>query len=260
MPEVGAAERRGYTTVWASGPALPELTRLDELAAATQNCLISTSIVAADLFSADDVLAANARLSAKYPGRVVFGLGGAHGSRPLGRLNDYFDQLDAGSPAVTSTDRLLSALGPKMLDLARDRTAGAIPVFATPAYTASAREQLGNDAALIIQQMVVVDDDPERARAQGRLWLGLLRDLEAGYGRHFARMGFSSSAITNLEEEMVDALIAWGTAESVAKRLREQRDAGADHVAIVALPVGGEAHATTQWWALADALGIDRAA
>src|SRR6185437_5192555 len=108
---------------------------------------------------------------ASCPGRLVLGLGGAHGPRPLSVLGDYLDRISA----VPRESRLLAALGHRMLGLARDRTAGALPVLVTPDYTASARDALG-DAALVVEQMVVLETDPAQARAHAA---GLLRFMRA---------------------------------------------------------------------------------
>jgi len=109
------------------------------------------------------------------PGRLIVGLGGAHEPSPPSALTAYLDRLEP----VPATARVLAALGPRMLDLARDRAAGAFPVLVTPDYTASARSRLGDDTTLAIEQLVVVDADPRRARAIARGPLGFLGRLPA---------------------------------------------------------------------------------
>ena len=95
-------------------------------------------------------------------GRFVLGLGGPQTARPLARLETYLDELD-----VPADRTLLAALGPKKLEMARRRAAGAIALLVTPDYTAQARAILG-DAVLVISQFVVLDTDPDSARRTAR--------------------------------------------------------------------------------------------
>jgi DNA-binding CsgD family transcriptional regulator len=96
---------------------------------------VASGIISVDRFGADEVSALYTGLQATHPGRFVVGLGGAHGPHPLQTLTSYLDRLEA----VPATARVMAALGPKMLDLARRRAAGAFPVLVTPGYTAGAR-------------------------------------------------------------------------------------------------------------------------
>ena len=123
-------------------------------------------------------------LAAEAPGRVVVGLGGPQQQpRPLRALGHYLDQLDAADPPVPAQRRILAALGPRKLALARDRAAGAVPLLVNPGYTAQARAVLGADRALVISQMVVLDADPVRARELARGPLGFLAAGEAATAR-----------------------------------------------------------------------------
>ena len=126
-----------------------------------------------------------AELEASYPGRFVVGLGGAHGSDPMGTINDDLDRLDG---AIPSSARVMAALGPKMLELARTPAGGALPVLVTPEYTERARSTLGDDTTLAVEQLVVVDTDAERAWAAARVPFGFLGTLPA-YQANFRRMG-----------------------------------------------------------------------
>src|SRR5207302_7181977 len=107
-------------------------------------------------------------VEASHPGRLVVGLGGAHGQKPFDTLTNYLDRLDA----VPAASRVLAALGPRMLRLASERSAGAYPVLVTPDYTAEARRELGDDTTLALDQLTVLEDDPDRARAIARGPLG----------------------------------------------------------------------------------------
>ena len=121
-----------------------------------------------------------------------------------------------------------------MLELARDRTAGALPVLITTEYAARARQILGPDRALAVEQLVVLETDPSRAREIGRGPLHFLTKLP-GYAASFRRMGFTEDELSKLDNRLVDAVIAWGDESSVQARVNELRDAGADHVALSVL-------------------------
>jgi probable F420-dependent oxidoreductase len=161
-------------------------------------------------------------LQATHPGRFIVGLGGAHGPKPLGTLNAYLDQLDQLDQldSVPTTARVLAALGPRMLELARDRAAGALAVLVTPEHTGWARSIVGDDTTLAIEQLVVVDSDAERARATALGPLGFLAQVPA-YQANFRRMGFSDDEITQRADRLVDALVPWGDADSIATRVSE---------------------------------------
>lgn len=222
-------EALGYPTVWVPGGPLERLGQVVEAVRATKQTRVATGIIPVVRFTSEEVAALHTELEAEAPGRFVLGLGGAHGPRPFETLNAYLDRLDAvGIPAG---GRVLAALGPRMLDLARERAAGAYPVLVTPAATASARERLGDDTTLAIDQLVVVEDDPGRARELARRPLGFLGTLPQ-YQAHFRRIGFGEDDIAGLSDRLVDAVVPWGDADTVAARVAEVLDAGADHVAI----------------------------
>ena len=229
-------EELGYSTIWLGGGPLTELSQVTDLVHATREVTIGTSIVAVDRFASEPVATAYTEITAAYPNRFVLGLGGAHGPTPLRTLNEYLDRLDGAVPPVPRSRRVLAALGPRMLDLARDRTAGALPVLATPEYTAQARARLGPDAALIIQQLVVLDTSPQHARDAARQPISFLLGVNPGYRTHFRRMGFTDHDITTLSDRLVNALVAWGDLDTIAHQISRHHAAGADQVALTTLP------------------------
>jgi len=156
----------------------------------------------------------------------VAGLGGPQGPRPIPALNDYLDRLD-----VPASRLILAALGPRKLELARDRAAGAILLLVTPAYVRTARALLGDQATLVIDLIVVLDTDAGRARETARAPLRFLSGVP-GYRASFSRMGFDDAEVEALSDRLVDELVIWGDPATVAARLREFRDAGADHIAL----------------------------
>jgi probable F420-dependent oxidoreductase len=238
-------EQLGYTTIWLTGGPLDNLGQIADVVRATERARVASGILSVDRFPPEDVAALYAELEASHPGRFVVGLGGAHGPNPLATLNAYLDRLDAGSPSVPQAGRVMAALGPRMLDLARDRAAGAFPVLVTRNYVARARARLGDDHTLAVEQLVVLATDPRRARQLARRPLGFLGRLP-GYQRSFRRMGFADDEIQQLGDRLVDGVVAWGDADRVAARVDELRAAGADHVAIS--PVTDSDHQPMPEW------------
>jgi probable F420-dependent oxidoreductase len=223
-------EELGFSTIWLTGGPLDDLERIADVVRATRAVRVATGIISVDGFAPAAVAALYAELEAKHPGRFVVGLGGAHGPKPLDTLDAYLDELDSVD-SVPAGARVMAALGPRMLDLARRRAAGALPVLVTPGYTARARALLGEDTTLAIEQLVVVETDPGRAREIARRPLGFLGTLPA-YRANFRRMGFTDDEIGGLDDRLVDAVVAWGDLDAVAARISEHVRAGADHVAV----------------------------
>jgi probable F420-dependent oxidoreductase len=241
-------EGLGYSTVWLTGGPMTALTQITDVVRATSTARIATGIIPVDTFAADDVAALYTALEADQPGRFVVGLGGAHGADPLTTLGTYLDRLDG---VVPRDRRLMAALGPKMLRLARDRASGALPVLVTPAYVATARAELGPDATLAVEQLVVLETDAERARGLARGPLGFLGQVPA-YQSSFRRMGFTDGDIATLGDALVDGLVAWGGTGAIADRVAALRAAGADHVAVSIVADGDPT--LDQWAAVATAL------
>ncbi|MBO0828839.1 MAG: TIGR03620 family F420-dependent LLM class oxidoreductase [Streptosporangiales bacterium] len=237
-------EGAGFPTIWLAGGALESLEQVTAAVTATRSARIGTAIISVDRFGAADVASRYADLQGEHPGRFVVGLGGAHGAKPLATLRAYLDTLDT----VPRESIVLSALGPRMLELARDRSSGAIPVLVTPEYAARARETLGDDATLAVQLMVVLETDAERARAAARQPLSFLRQVP-GYSANFRRMGFTDDDIEQLSDRIVDALVAWGDGDEIAARVAQFHAAGADHVTVMPLVTD-----PSPWKALGSAL------
>jgi probable F420-dependent oxidoreductase len=245
----------GYATIWLAGPQLQHLDQIGHVVAATRNVRVASGILSVDRFDPAAVVAAHAELDAEYPGRFIVGLGGAYGPEPLRTLTGYLDALDTVSPTVPAAARILAALGPRMLQLARDRAAGAYPLLVTPDYTAQARSVLGPDAALVVGQFVIIEPDPEQARALARGLLGSMTARGGGYAANLHRMGFAEDEIAQLSDRLVDAVVAWGDLDAVAPRVAAHLRAGADQVALSVVsadPPG--ALPLQQWQQLAEAL------
>ncbi len=156
-----------------------------------------------------------------------------------------------------SAEMVLAALGPKMLKLAAERTAGAHPYFVPPEHTAVARETMGADALLAVEQMVVLDDDPETARATARAHMEIYLGLP-NYANNLMRLGFTEEEITTGggADRVVDAVVAWGGVEAATERVQAHLDAGADHVCIQVLEPDMAALPRQGWRDLAQALPL----
>jgi probable F420-dependent oxidoreductase len=234
LDEAAAVERLGYSAIWLRGGQIDNLSRIAEVVRATTAVPVVPGIIPAGVYAPGEVIRLYAQLQASAPGRFIAGLGGPQVPRPLRPLHDYLDQLDQGEPPVPAGRRILAALGPRKLEIARERAAGAVLLLVTPDYTRTARRILGAQATLVVSLMVVLQTDPARAREAAR---GPLRFLSGvpGYRASFTRMGFTGSDIDGLSDELVDQLVAWGSADTITARVNEHRQAGADHVALTVL-------------------------
>jgi probable F420-dependent oxidoreductase len=242
-------ENLGYPTIWLRGGQLDSLDQIADVVRATRSIRVSTGIIPVVRFDAASVRALYNQMEAEHPGRFVVGLGGAHGAKPFQTLNVYLDALDT----VPQTRRVMAALGPRMLALARERAAGAFPVLVTPDYTAQARSQLGDDTSLAVDQIVVPETDPETARRIARGPVGQLAQGPS-YTANLRRMGFTDDDITRVSDRLVDGVVAWGDVDAVAARVSAHFQAGAAHVALIVTTDSPDRAPVDEWRRLAAAL------
>ena len=227
----------GYGALWIPGEMTPNLpTDLDRLLAATRNTTVASGIINIWMDPASDVGAWWRALATEDAERVLLGLGVSHGAtvgdayrKPLTAMRGYLDELSAAG--VPGDRTCLAALGPKMVELARDRTAGAHPYLVTPAHTAAARDALGTGPLLAPEQGVVFDADPARARDLARVHVRGYGQLE-NYANSWRRLGFSDEDIATCSDRLTDALFACGDENVIAARVEEHLAAGADHVCL----------------------------
>lgn len=222
--EAQRVESLGFSTLWRSG----NLPMLDAAVRATTSIPVATGIIPVDSVPAADVIATYRALQRDHPGRFIVGVGGAHGARPLATLNAYLDALDAAG--VPADSRVLAALGPNMLALARDRAGGAYPYLVTPSYVTDARAALGADRTLAVLLMIM-PTDREAARQAVAQPLDFLAKV-GGYRRNLLRQGFSESDIDDVSDRLLDNITAWGELDAIAARVAEYRAAGADQVVL----------------------------
>ena len=242
-PELAAAaEQQGYGAFWIGGSPTGSLEQVEPLLDATERITVATGIVNMWTDDAATVAASYHRLEGKHPGRFVLGVGIGHPEAitdyrsPYDKIVEYLDQLD--DAGVPGDRRILAALGPKVLELSAARCAGAHPYLTPPEHTAFARKILGPDAVLAPEHKVVLETDPEQARAVGRKvvkrYLGLVN-----YRQNLLRFGFSDDDVAGEgSDRLIDALVLHGDAETVARGLRAHLEAGADHISIQVL--GGD--------------------
>ena len=221
-----------------------------------------------------DPLACNAAmqtLNEAFPGRFLLGLGVSHEhlvawlrkhdySKPYSGMVEYLDAMDHARFFAPTGDppaqMVLAALGPKMLRLAAERTAGALPYFVPPEHTAIARETMGSEPLLAIEQMIVLDPDPATARATARQHMAIY--LQApNYTNNLARLGFDESDVADGgSDRLVDAIVAWGTMDDALARVQAHLDAGADHVCVQVLHPDMAHLPLPEWRELAAALRL----
>ena len=266
---VAELDELGYSALWISnvpamdGPALFERAR--ELLDATRRIVVATGIASVWTHPAAEAAAAHRVLTKAHPGRFLLGLGVSHQqivdreqagrySRPVERMQEYLDSLDSGPNPVPPAERVLAAQGPRMLALARDRSAGAHPYNVTVEHTTLARDVLGPNRLLAPEQAVVLETDPARARMIGRQHLARYLQLP-NYTNNWLRLGFTADDLAGGgSDRLVDGLVAWGTVETIRNRIAEHHRAGADHVCIQVVTEDDARLPRDEWRTLAAAL------
>ena len=232
-------EKLGYGALWLGGSPGGDLRIVEELLDATDHLVVATGIVNIWADGPESIAKAFHRINGKHPDRFLLGVGAGHPeatqqyTKPYGALVEYLDGLDAGG--VPKEARALAALGPKVIKLSGDRTAGAHPYLVTPEHTRSSREILGAGPLLAPEQKVVLDTDPERARVVGRQSVQMYLQL-SNYTANLRKLGFTDEDLAGVgSDRLIDALALHGDAATVAAGLRAHLDAGADHVNIQVL-------------------------
>ena len=234
----------GYGAIWIGASPPADLFLAQELLDATTHLAVATGIVNMWSAPAVDVAASYHRIAAAHPGRFLLGVGIGHPEAtqeyrsPYDTIVDYLDVLDA--EGVPVEDRALAALGPKVLALAAERTAGAHPYLTTPEHTRYAREILGDGPLLAPEQKVVLGTDPVAARALGRPAVDRPYLHLRNYTSNLKRLGWTDADIADGgSDALIDALAVHGDAATVAAGVTAHLDAGADHVCIQLLTPPG---------------------
>ncbi|MBO0694015.1 MAG: LLM class F420-dependent oxidoreductase [Acidimicrobiaceae bacterium] len=263
-------EELGYGAIW-----LPEVAGRDVVAhlafllSATRELVGATGIASIWARDAVTMVAGERTLTEAFPERVLIGLGVSHHTlvedlrghvyaRPLSAMRDYLDAMDSAPFTATRPStpdrRVLAALGPKMLQLAADRTDGAHTYLVTAEHTADARLILGGERLLCPEQAVYLESDPEKAREVGRAHAATYVRLP-NYQANLRRLGFDDSDFKDGgSDRLVDAVVAWGDLDRIAARVRAHFDAGADHVCVQVLHAERRGVPVEGWQELAPAL------
>lgn len=232
-------EKLGYGAVWIGGSPAGDLNYVEPILERTETLQVATGIVNVWTAPAKQVAEAYHRVEDAYPGRFLLGVGIGHPEhtdeyrKPYDVLVEYLDVLD--QECVPTSRRVVAALGPKVLKLSAQRSAGAHPYLTTPEHTAQAREVIGNSVFLAPEHKVVLSTDTDEARAIGRKTVEFYLNL-SNYLNNWKRLGFTDEDIAKPgSDKLIDAVVAHGTVDDIAKRLGEHLDAGADHVTIQVL-------------------------
>lgn len=239
-------EALGFDAIWLPDVGGDLFAAVENLLGATESVLVASGILNIWMHEPADAAAAHARLVEAHGHRFLMGIGVSHGPfidmvkegqyrKPLTHMRDYLDGIDASPTPVPVDERVLAALGPKMLQLAAERAAGTHPYLVVPEHTANARAALGDGPLVAPEQGVVLDTNPETARATARQHLATYLNLP-NYANNWLRLDFTEDDVADGgSDRLVDALVVWGDEETIASRVQEHRDAGADHVCIQVL-------------------------
>ena len=241
-------EALGYSALW-----IPETVGRHPFAHAawllanTSELVVATGIASIYHREPGVTLAAQNTLAEQSGNRFLLGLGVSHKpmvegvrglayGKPVATMRSYLEKMDASPYSGPKPDpappRVIAALGPKMLELARDACQGAHPYFTSPEHTAMARGVLGPDSWLCVEQKVILEEDPDKARELGRqtaqVYIGL-----PNYRNNWLRMGLEEADLEDGgSDRFIDATFAWGNAAAIRERMQAHYDAGASHVCI----------------------------
>jgi probable F420-dependent oxidoreductase len=237
-------EALGYGALWLGGsPSVQEARAYVE---ASSTIPIATGILNVWQHDPADVAREHAKLTADHRDRFLLGIGIGHPeatsdyTRPLKTMREFLDGLDAAETPVPEDERVIAALGPKMLDLAKERSLGTHPYFIDVQHTRFARERVGPQALVAPEVAVVVEPDPETARKLAREYATTYLALK-NYTNNLLRFGYTEQDLENGgSDRLIDAVIPHGSAEQIADAIRAHLEAGADHVCLQPLGHGPE--------------------
>lgn len=265
---IAQVEEMGYGAVWVPEAVIREpFASTALLLSATKKMVLATGIASLHARTAQTMQAGWKTLTEAFPDRFLLGIGVSHApmvqgvhkgnyDKPYSTMVEYLDAMDNGiffaAAPTTAPQRVLAALGPKMLKLAAERGAGAHPYFTPVEHTAFARETMGANALLAPELAVVLETDATKAREIARKYMTTYTRLP-NYTNNLKRFGFTEDEITNQEDRLVDAIVAWGSIDTVTAAVKSHLDAGADHVCIQVLTDKTGTLPMREWQELADA-------
>ena len=233
----------GYSAIWIPDVGGDVLGSVEHLLRSAPRCAVATGILNIWMHEPAEVAQQRASWADDWQRRFVLGLGVSHAPlidhgnpgryrKPYSKMVEYLDGLDAAPRPVPVDARVLAALRPRMLGLARDRAAGVHPYFVPPEHVAAARDALGAAAMIGVELAVVLDRDPATARETARRHTAVYVNLP-NYTNNLRDFGFGDDDFAERgSDRLVDAIVAWGNIDTIAHRVQALRDAGADHVCI----------------------------
>lgn len=263
---VGEIEALGFGAIW-----VPEAVGREPFANSAlllsggERIVVGTGIASIHARTAMTMQAGWKTLTEAFPDRFLLGLGVSHQpavegfhrasyDKPYSTMVNYLDAMDRGlyfaQAPSTPPQRVLAALGPKMLQLAAERGLGAHPYFVPVEHTSVAREALGPDALLAPEQAVVFETDPAKAREIARRHMATYLGLP-NYTNNLKRLGWTDDDISTCPDALVDAIVAWGTLDTIAARVKDHLARGANHVCVQVLPADPRALPMAEWRELA---------
>ena len=262
----GELEDLGYGALWIPDVGGDVFGSAANLLQATEAVTIATGILNIWMHTPEETAASFDALTTEHGRRFLLGIGVSHAPfidhvksagtyrKPLQQVREYLDGLDAAPSPVPQQDRVIAALGPKMLELAHQRTAGTHPYLVTPEHTATARAALGAGPVVAVEQGVVLERDADTARGLARQHLATYLGLP-NYSNNWKRIGFTDDDLADGgSDRLVDALYVWGDESTIAKRVQEHHDAGANHVCVQVVIADPRGFPRDEWRALAPAL------
>jgi probable F420-dependent oxidoreductase len=238
-------ERLGYGALWLGYSPGADLEAVERMLDATEHLHLATGVVNIWKADAAEVAASFHRIEAKHPGRFLLGIGSGHReatperARPLEAMSRYLDVLD--EHGVPARRRVISALGPRMLQVAAERSAGTHPYLTIPAQSGEERDALGDGVLIAPEQTVVLDTDPQTARESARTFLTRYLGM-SNYTNTMRRGGFTEQDVEPPgSDKLVGDIVAQGDAAALAARIRQHLEAGADHVSVQVVPARDDA-------------------
>jgi probable F420-dependent oxidoreductase len=254
----------GYNALWIPDVGGDVLGSVETLLRAAPRAVVATGILNIWMHEPADVAAHIGGWDGAWKARFLLGLGASHAplidhgnpgryNKPYTKMFEYLDGLDAAHPPLTEDRRVLAALGPRMLELARDRAAGAHPYFVPPEHVAAARALLYPTSLIAVELAVVLDPVPSSARATARRHTSTYVNLP-NYTNNLRRFGYEDADFADGgSDRLVDGIVAWGGMEAIVARVQLMRDAGADHVCVQVIRADDEVP-RADWRNLAAAL------
>ena len=263
-------EDLGFSAAWAPGAAGGAL--FDDVGialAATSHLVVATGVLNVSMHQAKETAAWVNTVRSTAPNRLLLGLGASHPHRvtamgqkyqPMAAMHGYLDELESANPPVLQGDRVLGALGPRMLDLARDRAVGAHTYMVSAAHTAAARRALGPDRLLAPEVKVIIDFDRDRALETARRHIAHYLEIP-NYTRNLLRSGYrEQDLLDGGSTRLIKGLFAIGDVDAATRRIEEHWAAGADHVCIQVVTAERGVVPWEAWRLLAEALAEPRKA